>query len=128
MLKRKNIIAVGGVLTGFVSRAGAAISTNGSAVYVSPDAAAGYETLQQFSLFDWLLTLLNVINYLVYIAAIIVAMYCVLIVLLSILNGKRDPKAIKDELSGQAGIIKVVKIIVYMKIALMIIDFVFYLK
>jgi hypothetical protein len=127
MLKRKVYTAVGGILTGLTNIVRADVTTNGSRVYVQPNAADGYDTLQQFSLFDWLLTALNVVNYLVYIAAVIVAMYCTLLVIISILNGKRDPKAIKDELSGQTGIVKVVKIIVYMKIALIVIDFVFYL-
>ncbi len=127
MLKRKVSMAAGSVLAGMTELAKADVTTNGSRVYVQPDAADGYNTLQQFSLFEWLLTALNVINYLVYVAAVIVAMYCTLLVIISIVNGKRNPKAIADELSGQAGIVKVVKIIVYMKIALICIDFVFYL-
>lgn len=114
-------------LAGLASTASAAVSQNGTSVYIQPDAVNGYNKLTQFNLFGYLLDFLDIVNYLVYIAAIIVALYCTLLVIVNIVNGKRDPKAIRDELSAQEGLVKVVKIIVYMKVALMIIDFVFYI-
>lgn len=120
--------AVGLFLTGLAGTASAAVTQNGTQVYVQPDAANGYNMLSQFSLFDYLMDFLDVINYLVYIAAVIVALYCTLLVIISIVNGKRDPRSIRDELSGQDGLKKTVKIIIYMKIVLMVIDFVFYIS
>ncbi|MDD4469484.1 MAG: hypothetical protein PHR29_06060 [Acholeplasmataceae bacterium] len=120
--------AVGLFLTGFAGTASAAVTQNGTQVYVQPDAANGYNMLSQFSLFDYLMDFLDVINYLVYIAAVIVALYCTLLVIISIVNGKRDPRSIRDEISGQDGLKKTVKIIIYMKIVLMVIDFVFYIS
>lgn len=120
--------AVGLFLTGLAGTASAAVTQNGTQVYVQPDAANGYNMLSQFSLFDYLMDFLDVINYLVYIAAVIVALYCTLLVIISIVNGKRDPRSIRDEISGQDGLKKTVKIIIYMKIVLMVIDFVFYIS
>lgn len=128
-MKIKQVLqAVGLFLTGLAGTASAAVTQNGTQVYVQPDAANGYKMLSQFSLFDYLINLLDVINYLVYIAAVIVALYCTLLVIISIVNGKKDPRSIKDELQGQEGLKKTVKIIVYMKIVLMVIDFVFYIS
>ncbi len=120
--------AVGLFLTGLAGTASAAVTQNGTQVYVQPDAANGYKMLSQFSLFDYLMDFLDVINYLVYIAAVIVALYCTLLVIISIVNGKRDPRSIRDELAGQDGLKKTVKIIIYMKVVLMVIDFVFYIS
>jgi len=114
-------------LAGLASTASAAVSQNGTSVYIQPDAVNGYNMLTQFSLFSHLMNFLDLLNYLVYIGAIAVALYCTLLFIIGIVSGKRDPKAIRDELSAQAGLVKVVKIIVYMKVALMIIDFVFYI-
>lgn len=128
MLNRKILWLVKGLLlTRLIGPVSAAVSQNGSQVYIQPDASSGYATLQSFSLFSWLIKLLDVVNYLVYVAAIIVILYCVLLVIVSIVHGKRNPQAIKDELTGQAGIIKVVKTIVYMKLALIGVDFIFYI-
>lgn len=112
-----------------VTTAAAEVTTNGSEVLISPDPAAGYNYLQEnlSSPTDWLTMLLNVVNYLVYVAAIIVVMYCVFLVLVAILQGKRNPTTIKNELSGQEGIKKAVVIIAYMKLALIAIDVIFYL-
>lgn len=115
-------------LAGLASTASAAVTQeNGTSVYIQPDAVNGYNMLTQFSLFSHLMNFLDLLNYLVYIGAIAVALYCTLLVIIGIVSGKRDPKAIRDELTAQAGLVKVVKIIVYMKVALMIIDFVFYI-
>jgi hypothetical protein len=121
------LTAAGLFLAGLASTASAAVSQNGTSVYIQPDAVNGYNRLSQFNLFQYLLDFLDIINYLVYIAAIIVALYCTLLVIISIVNGKRSPKSIRDELEAQDGLVKVVKIIVYMKAALMVIDFVFYI-
>lgn len=112
-----------------VTTAAAEVKTNGSEVLISPDPAAGYNFLQEnlSSPTDWLTMLLNIVNYLVYIAAIIVVMYCVFLVLVAIIQGKRNPTTIKNELSGQEGIKKAVVIIAYMKLALIAIDVIFYL-
>lgn len=127
-MKIKQVLPAAGLyLAGIANLASAAVSQNGTSVYIQPDAVNGYNKLNQFSLFGYLLDFLDIINYLVYIAAIIVALYCTLLVIISIVNGKRDPKSIRDELTAQEGLVKVVKIIVYMKAALMIIDFVFYI-
>ena len=112
-----------------VTTAAAEVKTNGSEVLISPDPAAGYNFLQEnlSSPSEWLTMILNVVNYLVYIAAIIVVMYCVFLVLVAIIEGKRNPTTIKNELSGQEGIKKAVVIIAYMKLALIAIDVIFYL-
>jgi hypothetical protein len=128
-MKIKQVLpAAGFYLAGLINTVSAEVNQNGSEVYVTPNAANGYHQLNQFSLFKYLINFLDLVNYLVYIAAIIVVLYCALLVIISIISGKTDPKYIKHEIEGQEGLKKVVKIIIYMKVILMVIDFVFYIK
>lgn len=128
-MKFKQVFTAAGLfLAGLASTASAAVSQNGTEVYVQPDAVNGYNMLSQFSLFSYLMDFLDLLNYLVYIVAIIVALYCALLVLASILKGKTDPRSIRHELEGQDGLKKTVVIIIYLKAILMIIDFVFYIQ
>ena len=128
-MKIKHVVtAAGASLAGMVSAVSAAVSQNGTRVYVQPDAVNGYNKLNQFELFKYVLDVLDVLNYLVYITAIGVAIYCTVLVLVNVVNGKRNPNAIKDELAAQEGLKKVVKIMVMMKIGLVAIDFLFYVS
>lgn len=122
------LTAAGFTLVGLVGSAAAAVRQDGTSVYIQPDAVNGYNQLAQFSLFSYLLNFLDLLNYLVYIAAVIVALYCALLVIVSILKGKTDPRSIRHELEGQEGLKKVVYVIVGLKVVLMVIDFVFYIK
>ena len=128
-MKIKHVVtAAGAYLAGMAGMVSAAVSQNGTRVYVQPDAVNGYNKLNQFELFQYVLDVLDVLNYLVYITAIGVAIYCTVLVLINVVNGKRNPNAIKDELAAQEGLKKVVKIMVMMKIGLVAIDFLFYVS
>lgn len=124
------IVAVGLILAVFVSTVGAAdVTTNGTDVYIKPNAAHGYEIFSSFGISNLLLDALDFVTYLVYIVAVIDIIACTLVILLGIWNKKSiSMKGIKDDIEAHQGLVKVTKAIFYMWIATTALDYLFNYK